>query len=531
MRSDLKDKKVLVYTRVSTKDQKDFGHSLSAQKKAISNFCISNQMEILEYFEEDYSAKNFNRPVFNELKDFAKKNKGKIDYILVQKWDRFSRNVGLALQMIEYFKKMNIEINSIENTIDYSTPDHIVMLSIYLSTPEAENSKISERTIAGTREALKQGRYVKSIPKGYISGKDSFNKTLIQPDPKIAPLVKNIFEDFATGLYSQQDILKKYRAKGLNIGRSALSRMLDNVLYMGKVVVPAYKNEPEVIVEGKHTAIVSEEVFYKVQSIKHGKRHQVKKQVEKNENFPLTGFLICAECGHVIYGSQSNNGKSKRVTRTYYYYQCNSKCKCKRYKAEIVHKELEKVFSSLKPSQEIVNLFEKILIDEYKNVKNDRLKDIKSIDKQIQDISNNQLMLTEKFGLDKIREDVYNKLMENYDREIINLKAVKSELGDYQEDLDKFVSFGLSLLVNLDKFYSKADVNTKVKILGSIFSDKLQFFENSFRTLPFNEAIHLICSYSKDFEGLVNKKGETFKNFSHLVPEAGIEPALRGTRV
>lgn len=78
MRSDLKDKKVLVYTRVSTKDQKDFGHSLSAQKKAISNFCISNQMEILEYFEEDYSAKNFNRPVFNELKDFAKKIKVKL---------------------------------------------------------------------------------------------------------------------------------------------------------------------------------------------------------------------------------------------------------------------------------------------------------------------------------------------------------------------------------------------------------------------------------------------------------------------
>src|SRR5690606_37157311 len=234
--------------------EEDFGHSLSAQKKAITNFCNGNQMDIIEFFEEDFSAKNFNRPVYTQLKGFAKRNKGRIDYLLVQKWDRFSRNVGLALQMIEYFRKMGIETNSIENWIDYNSPDYIVMLSSYLSTPEAENSKISERTIAGTREALKQGRYVKSIPKGYISGKDSFNKTLIQPDPKIAPLVKNIFEDFATGLYSQQDILKKYRAKGLNIGKSALSRMLDNVLYMGKVVVPAYKNEPEVIVEGRHTA-------------------------------------------------------------------------------------------------------------------------------------------------------------------------------------------------------------------------------------------------------------------------------------
>jgi len=77
MRSDLKDKKVLVYTSVSTKNQKDFERSLSAQKKSISNFCIANQMEILEYFEEDFSLKNFNRPVFNQLKDFTKKIKVK----------------------------------------------------------------------------------------------------------------------------------------------------------------------------------------------------------------------------------------------------------------------------------------------------------------------------------------------------------------------------------------------------------------------------------------------------------------------
>ena len=78
------------------------------------------------------------------LKDFAKKNKGKIDYLLVQKWDRFSRNVGLGLLMIETLRKMGIEVNCVENWIDYEASDYIVMLSLYLSTPEAENSKIRE---------------------------------------------------------------------------------------------------------------------------------------------------------------------------------------------------------------------------------------------------------------------------------------------------------------------------------------------------------------------------------------------------
>ena len=531
MRKDLIAKKVLVYTRVSTKDQKDFGHSLSAQKKAITNFCNGNQMDIIEFFEEDFSAKNFNRPVFTQLKGFAKRNKGRIDYLLVQKWDRFSRNVGLALQMIEYFRKMGIEINSIENWIDYNSPDYIVMLSFYLATPEAENSKISERTIAGTREALKQGRYVKSIPKGYMSGRDSNNKTLMQPDPKTAPLIKDLFGDFATGLYSQQELVKKYRIKGLDISKSSLSRILDNVLYMGKVIVPAYKNEPEIMVKGLHIPLISEDVFYKAQSVKHGKRHQAKKQAEKNEKFPLTGFLQCAECGHVIYGSQSNNGKKKKVTRTYYYYQCNSKCKCKRYRIETVHQELGRVFLSVKPSQEVLDLFEKILIDEYKNVKNSRLKDIKSIDRQIEEVSHNQMLLTEKYGLNKIREDVYNKIMDNYERELVDLRASKAELGDYQEDLDKFVSFGLTLLANLDVFYKNADIDTKIKLLGSIFSEKLQFFENSFRTLSFNDAVALLCRYNKDFGSLGKKKGETFKSLSRSVPEVGIEPTLRGTRV
>jgi site-specific DNA recombinase len=186
MKNNLADKNVLSYTRVSTKDQKDFGNSLTSQKNAILNYCNLHQMNIVEFFQEDYSAKNFIRPTFTQLKEFAKKNKGKIDYLLVQKWDRFSRNVGKGLLMIETFKNLGIEINCIENWIDYSSPDHIVMLSIYLSTPEAENSKISERTKAGTRQALKDGRYVNRQPVGYISGKDNLDKTLMKPDPLYA---------------------------------------------------------------------------------------------------------------------------------------------------------------------------------------------------------------------------------------------------------------------------------------------------------------------------------------------------------
>jgi len=522
MRDKLKGKRVVIYIRVSSKEQKDFGNSLSVQLKRIKEFCVLYGMDVVIVFEEDFSAKNFARPEFQKLKTYVKANKNNIDYILVQKWDRFSRNIGKAISMIEYFKRQGVEVNSIENWIDYSVPDHIILLAMFLATPEAENSKISGRSRSGTREALIQGRYCKSHPRGYMKGKDTSGKPLMQPDPKISPLVTQLFKDYATGLYPQKDLLKKYQLKGLKLDKSTLSRMLDNELYMGMIRVPAYKEEPEVLVEGKHTPLISKDLFYIVQKIKHGKNRMIKKQRGKNEYFPLTGFMKCAECGRTMYGSQSNNGKNKKVTRTYNYYHCNSKCKCKRYRAEVVHEELYRVFESIKPTEEVLDLFQQILIDEYENVKKERLQDKMKIEKEIQQVSRNQLKTTEKYAIGKVKENIYDQLMQQYENELIDLRAAKAELGDYQKDLDQYLTFGMTLLTNLDVFYKNASVEMKTRLLGSIFDGKLEFFENTFRTHPFNEAVLLLCKYNKAFQRLATKKGNIRKDDSLFVLKAEV---------
>ncbi len=46
------------------------------------------------------TAKTFNRPEFQNLLDFIKKNKGLVKKLVVVKWDRFSRNMEASLNMI-----------------------------------------------------------------------------------------------------------------------------------------------------------------------------------------------------------------------------------------------------------------------------------------------------------------------------------------------------------------------------------------------------------------------------------------------
>jgi hypothetical protein len=48
-------------------------------------------------------------------------------------------------------------------------------------------------------------------------------------------------------------------------------------------------------------------------------------------------------------------------------------------------------------------------------------------------------------------------------------------LGDYQNDLEDYVEFGIFLLENISELYHRADVKTKQKVLSSILEEKLTF--------------------------------------------------------
>ena len=71
---NLKGKRAILYRRVSTTEQKKTVNSLNSQQNQLRKFCENNQMQIIKEFEEDHSAKDFNRPEWNRLVKFSKTN-------------------------------------------------------------------------------------------------------------------------------------------------------------------------------------------------------------------------------------------------------------------------------------------------------------------------------------------------------------------------------------------------------------------------------------------------------------------------
>ena len=519
--NNLKEKTAILYRRVSTTDQKLLGNSLNAQQISLKDFCFKNSMTIVEEFQEDYSAKNFNRPEWKKLKKFAIKNKKKIDYLLVVDWDRFSRNTYEALGVINDFKSFGVEVNCIDKWINYDDPAQIMMQLMYLGMPEVDNKVRSQKVIIGMRQGLKEGRWNVKQPVGYIKGRDELGKPLMQLDPTKATLIRELFELFATGLYSQNELRKLNKFKVLNISKSSLSRMFKNIVYSGRIKISKYKDEPEQIVNGLHKAIIDVNIFNKVQYQLGVKSRYKQKPIKQSDTLYLRGHLKCMKCG----GNLTGSGSKSKTGAKHYYYHCNPRKGCnERFKIKDAHKEILSLFKELKPSEEVCNLFKIVLKDHYKISKESKYNQIKIIKDDINKIDIRQQKLIEKLLDQVISDEVYKSHNSNLDKELIEKRQELENLKDYQKDLNEYIDYGLKLMQNLDILFEQSNVFVKNKLMSSIFKEKIEFDGIKYRTPKFNKGFDYIYQKINELENVLNKTGDNLSKVSRSVLEMGLEP-------
>jgi hypothetical protein len=110
-------------------------------------------------------------------------------------------------------------------------------------------------------------------PIGYLNAPRAMGKSLM-PDPERAPLVRRAFEEYATGRFTKQQLLKHSRAWGLTSRRGcpltsqAIGVLLRNQLYAGIVDVTEYGARGK---RGDFEPLISEDLFYRVPAVLSGR--------------------------------------------------------------------------------------------------------------------------------------------------------------------------------------------------------------------------------------------------------------------
>ena len=258
----------VIYVRVSTKEQTE-NLSLPTQLRACEEYCRRQGYEILERFhEEGESAKTTDRSQLQNLLTYCRLNKGRVHFVVVFNLTRFARDKYDHFALRSHLQSLGISLRSATEPID-DTSTGKLMEGVLAAFAQFDNDCRSDRTRAGMKAALELGRWVFLAPIGYLNAPRAMGKSLM-PDPERAPLVRRAFEEYATGRFTKQQLLKQARAWGLTNRRGrpltsqAIGVLLRNQLYAGIVDVPEYGVRGK---RGDFEPLISEDLFYRVQAV------------------------------------------------------------------------------------------------------------------------------------------------------------------------------------------------------------------------------------------------------------------------
>lgn len=178
------------------------------------------------YREEGVSAKNMNRPKFQEMIQDLKD--GKINRIIVHKLDRLTRSIQDLEVICKLIEEYNCSLDSVNEEINNDTAMDVFFIRMTTILAQLEIERTSERTKFGLKGAAKNGHFCGKAPIGY----KKINKELVIDDLE-SEVEKEIFDDYVNGL-SVCTITKKLNNKnGLNRNwrTTTIDRMLANYIY------------------------------------------------------------------------------------------------------------------------------------------------------------------------------------------------------------------------------------------------------------------------------------------------------------
>lgn len=483
-------KNIVIYKRVSTDEQAEHGFSLDAQEEKVTKYCNSNGIKILKIFSEDFSAwKGFDRPTYNDLKLFLKANKGKVDGILFTQWSRFSREITESYNEIKRLREMGIQPNAIEQWINFSIPENQYLLAIYLAAPQVENDRLSDRTKVGMNQALKQGRWLWKAPYGYANNKTT---KLIEIEESSATLVRESFELMEKGLMTAEEVRRKMKLKGMSLTKQAFLNMLQNKIYVGKILIPVFKDEPEKLVDALHKPIIDPITFDKVQYFLNGKKKSYK-GITKCTETPLVGLLYCSQCNRPMTGSGSKGNGG-----VYHYYHCQRAYGCKNsFSSKLANQIFKDYIGTFQPQSEEVELYLLLLEKEFKNGEADRETEKIRLRNEINRLeeSLNKAALKNIDGF--LDDDRYTKVKNDLEAKQIEFQVRLNNLNALPPEFSNYVQNSTALASNLIDYYESVASDIQKKLLGSIITGKLYFENNIYRTTKMNEAIATMISVGK----------------------------------
>jgi site-specific DNA recombinase len=505
-----------IYARVSTTKQVKEGNGLQSQISTCIEHCKNNAFEVVEVFKDDSTGGNDVREGLSCLKRWLAQNKSKNVVVVFDALSRLSRDVKVYHEIKDHVVAAGAKFSCPTFRFD-DTPEGELSENIQVSVDQYHRKSNAAQTMRRQRSRIADGYWCLASPFGYRSG--GKGKVIVEHEV-FGPIVKAALKGFACGHFQTQTEVQKFieahpefrRHRTNGLGHSVVKTVLTNVIYTGYL---EYKPWEISLREAKHEPLISMRTFEQIQ-LRLKEKAKAPQRKDLSKDFPLRGFVTCADCGSPFTAAWSAN----RTGVKYPYYFCHKKG-CVGYRKSIRRDHLEQEFSdrlaSMQPSSDMLDASRVILSDIWE----DRTKQADARRKRLQHEAKKLEAEIEGFldrTVDTTEESIigaYEKRVAGLQRQLAITTEKSADLGLKQPSFEKMFEHTINILSSPCDIWKKPDIKWKRMVLKIVFAERLPYCRNQgLRT----------AKTTYPFKALASSEQE----FGILVRVTGFEPSRRG---
>lgn len=481
--------KAVLLCRVSSKEQEETGYSLPAQEKLLTSYGDNKGFKIAKIFSITESASGKKqREVFDNMIAFVKKEGIKI--IICEKVDRLTRNFKDAVDIDEWLEK------------DGERQVHLVKDSLVLHKNSRSQEKLnwgirilfaknyidnlSEEVKKGQKEKISQGWLPTKPPHGYITVGEKGHKVHVI-DTKTAPILKKMFDLYASGNYSLKSLTEKMYQEGLRndngskVVKSRLHQLLTDPFYIGK---NRWNGQ---LTNGKQETFIDEGIFNKVQALLKSKNTPK----YSKHFYTFQGLIRCAECSGVI---------TWETHKGHLYGHCNHYRNCsqrKWFRESEIEEQLLEVFENLQiKNTRIVEWVRKAIKDSHKDEIDYHSTSVSELNNKLQQVEQRFEKIYDDKIDSKITEEFYQKKFKQYTEE---KEQIEQTLKKHSQANTKYYELSMNLYdlsQRAKEIYLKAKLTEdKRKLINLIFAKML--IDKGALTFTYTKAFELLSDAVK----------------------------------
>ena len=298
-------KQLFAYIRVSDPKQKT-GVSLIEQRAIIERYAERIGAGIIQWFEETRTAAKAGRPVFTRMVKLLRA--GRAQGVVIHKLDRGTRNFRDWAEIDDLIER-GIEIHAANENLDLRSRGGRLAADLQVAVAVDYIRNLREEALKGIHGRLKQGILPNGVGIGYLNAGAGKPKPI---DPHKGPLVKRVFELYATGAYTLRELTAETERLGLrnrngrSIPMQEIDKILRNPFYAGIIRSKRFGVFP-----GAHTPLITQALFDRVQAVLQGRFVRRTKQ----HDYLFRRLMRCKTCGRSLIAS---------AKKGFVYYRCST---------------------------------------------------------------------------------------------------------------------------------------------------------------------------------------------------------------